>query len=185
MAGGAVAALTGVLGGIGSALTNQSRSPVAEQARHQDTSTTAIAMAGSTKARKAALKNADKERMMALLTDPQVMGLLVTFGGLFAAQVIPWSENERRRTALAALASSSAVLMGLGRAGVGDLTSLMVAAGAGGAVAATGEGAVDWSGMSGAVGGDRWPATLYLGGYPVASAFGPMPGIQKLLQGVA
>jgi hypothetical protein len=59
------------------------------------------------------------------------MGLLVVFGGLWAAQKIPWSDNEITNTALTGAASTAAVLMGLGRAGVGDMTTLMLATGAG------------------------------------------------------
>lgn len=76
---------------------------------------------------------------MALLTDPQIMGLICVFGGLYAANTIPWSDNPAKRGALSALAGASAVLMGLGRAGVGDLTTLGVATAAGVASALPGD----------------------------------------------
>jgi len=117
-----------VLGGLG----NQSRS-LAIVPRHQDTSTAGIALARDAKVAKQARKNAQEERMMALLTDPQIMGILTVFGGVYAANVIPWSENKETRALLASLAASAAVIMGLGRAGVGDMTTLLMAGGAGAA----------------------------------------------------
>lgn len=126
----ALSALAGTaLGALGS----QSRSAQATQ-RHQDQSTLAIAMAKDTKAAKAARENADKERLMAILMDPQIMGLLTVFGGLLAANHIPWTGDPEARARIAGVAAAAAVLMGLGRAGVGDLTTLGVATAAGVAV---------------------------------------------------
>ena len=128
--------LATMAGSLFGGLSNQTRNPTVN-IRHQDTSTAGIALARDAKTAKEAKKNAQEERLMALLTDPQVMGLLTVFGGLYAANVIPWSQDKTTRALLASLAASASVLMGLGRAGVGDMTTLLMAGGAG---AATGLG---------------------------------------------
>lgn len=132
----ALPALGGLLGAFGS----QSRSNAAPAVPRVDTSTSAIAGARDRKAARLAVSNAERERLLAVLTDPQVMGLLTVFSGLLAANHIPWSADPAKRAALSGVAASSAVLMGLGRAGVGDLTTLAVATGAGVASALAGSG---------------------------------------------
>lgn len=133
----AAAGILGTLGALGGSLmgslSQQSRSPAAgiQKLPRPDTSTAAIAGARDPKTARAARANADAERLVHLLTDDQLLGLLVVFGGLWAAQKIPWSENETTNAALTGVASTAAVLMGLGRAGVGDMTTLLVAGGAG------------------------------------------------------
>ena len=171
MAAGGIAAAGALLGGVTSAFSRQTRAPGGSAGPRADTSTIAIAATTDKAARKAALKNAQQERVLALLSDPQVMGLLITFGGVLAAQYIPWAENPKRRAALTALTTSSAVLMGLGRAGVGDLTSLTMAAAAA---------AVTGLDVQAGGGGSDWPLTLEVGGLPIASAFGPIPMLQKV-----
>lgn len=144
MAGAAAAALPAalsVLGGVGQAISKQSHSPVSGTPARVDTSTAAIAAARTDKLARRLSRNAREERLMALLTDPQVMGLLTTIGGLMLATHLPFSENPTTNARLQGLAASCAVLMGLGRAGVGDLTTLAVAGGAGAAVAYGGGGA--------------------------------------------
>ncbi len=130
-------ALTALAGTALGALGSQSRSALATQ-RHQDQSTLAIAMAKDASTAKAARENADKERLMAILMDPQIMGLLTVFGGVFAATKIPWTGDREANARIAGVAAAAAVLMGLGRAGVGDLTTLGVATAAGVAVGAPG-----------------------------------------------
>lgn len=124
-------ALAALGGSALGAFSNQGRSPAASRLPRTDTSTLAIAGAKDRKTARLAKRNADAERMLELLTDPQIMGLLTVFGGLYAAQHIPWSGDPGRRSAIAGVAAASAVLMGLGRAGVGDMTTLAVAGGAG------------------------------------------------------
>lgn len=130
-AAGILGALGAVGGSLMGAVSKQTHSPAAAKAPRTDTSTAAIASAKDPRTARAARSNADAERILALLTDDQLMGLMVLFGGIWAAQKIPWSENEATNAALTATATSAAVLMGLGRAGVGDLTTLMLASGAG------------------------------------------------------
>ncbi len=130
-------ALTALAGSAMGALGQQSRSAQATQ-RYQDQSTLAIATAKDAKTAKAASKNASRERLMAVLMDPQVMGLLTVFGGVFAATKIPWTGNREANARIAGVTAAAAVLMGLGRAGVGDLTTLGVATAAGVAVGAPG-----------------------------------------------
>lgn len=158
----AAAGILGALGAMGGSLmgavSQQSRSPGAgvQKIPRPDTSTAAIAQAKDPRTARMARANADAERLTHILTDDQILGLLVVFGGLWAAQKIPWSENDTTNAALTATASTAAVLMGLGRAGVGDLTTMMLAGGAGigsvsgelGGVASAIAGKVSQSGFS-------------------------------------
>lgn len=182
---GAVAGLAGTalsgLAGIGGVLSNQSRAPVSAAAPRTDTSTVALAQARDRRTLRAAERNAQQERLVALLSDPLILGLVTTFLGLWAAPRIPWSREAAANGALAGVAASAAVLMGLGRAGVGDLTTLALAAG-GGLAAAT-EAASRAAGSeqaaeTGASGGTAWPWTWHIGGTPVLSVFGPIPTIE-------
>lgn len=135
MAGAAVvSAIGGVLGGLANAFSNQSRLPGASAgppSARVDTSTAAIVAAADPKTRRAAVRNAREERLYALLTDPQVMGALVVVGGLLASSRIPFHEDPVTNARLQGIAGGACVLMGLGRAGVGDMTSLAFAGGAG------------------------------------------------------
>lgn len=134
MAAAAVLSAVGsVLGGLTGAFGNQTRAGAAAgvSSRHVDTSTAAIATAATPKAARSAARNADKERIMALLTDPQVMGLLTVLGGLAVSTRIPFHSDPGTNARLQGIAASSCVLMGLGRAGVGDLTTLAFAGAAG------------------------------------------------------
>lgn len=125
--------LQGVMGGIAS------KPQAAGPAGRPDTSTAAIAVADP-RNRRAAVANAREERLHALLTDPQIMGLLVTLGGVALAANTPFHRNKVVNAELQALTAAAAVLMGLGRAGVGDLTTLTLAAGTAAAVSSEGLG---------------------------------------------
>lgn len=162
MAAGGIAAAGAALGGLASAFGNQSRGSAGSTAPRSDTSTAALALASSPKMARELRKNARDERMLAVLLDPQVLGLLVTFGGLAAASRIPFHPDPDTNTKVQGLAAAAAVLMGLGRAGVGDLTTLTMAAGAGAVVGTAGN---DWT-------------IEAPGGYPLASLWGPLAGIQ-------
>lgn len=72
-------------------------------------------------------KIAEEERLYNLITQPEVLGLLMTFVGMVAAQHIPFSQNEAANEVLQGTATSAAVLIGLGHAGVGDLTTSILA----------------------------------------------------------
>jgi len=91
----------------------------------------AIAAAPDTKRAKQIERAADKERLYNLLSQPEVLGFALTFAGITAAQLIPFSTNRVANEAIQATATSAAVIMGMGYAGVGDLTTLTVAALAG------------------------------------------------------
>lgn len=96
----------------------------------------AVAVIGAAKDNKTAKrisKEADKERLYALLTQPEVLGLLLTFGGVVAANKIPFSSDPAENDLLQGIMTTASVVMGCGYAGVGDLTSLSLAIAAGGA----------------------------------------------------
>lgn len=144
-AAGVVAAVGSALGSIFGAFGNQTRNagtggPSSPGARI-DTSTAAIAQAPDLKRARLAARNADKERMLALVTDPQVIGLATVMGGLLLANNVRFHKDDAANAAIQGVAASGAVLMGLGRAGVGDLTTLAVAAAAGAATTLGGGGA--------------------------------------------
>ncbi len=116
-----VQALAGtILGSLGS----QSRNPLVNQSPRLDTSTSAIAGSQSNKIAKRAERNADKERLYSLITDPMVSSLLTLLVGIYLAEHIPWSDDAKRRSLLRGLALSGVTLTSMGRAGVGDLTTL-------------------------------------------------------------
>lgn len=128
----AIAPALAMLAGQGiQAVNNQGRAPTATLPARVDTSTAAIAGIREPKARRAAYRNAREERLMALITDPQVMGALVTVGGMLVATHLPFSEDRITNARLQGVAAAACVLMGLGRAGVGDITTAAFAAGAG------------------------------------------------------
>jgi hypothetical protein len=77
-------------------------------------------------------KTLEREHMLALLNDPQVVGVLTLLGGLYLAQNIPFSPDEGRNTALKGVATGGVVLASVCRAGLGGWPAL-AAAGIGGA----------------------------------------------------
>jgi len=166
MAAGGIAAAGSALAGLASAFGNQSRAGSGQAGSRQDSSTAALALARDPKHARELRKNARDERMLALVLDPQVMGLLVTFGGLAAASRIPFHPDPATNARVQGLAAAAAVLMGLGRAGVGDLTTLTMAAGAGAVVGTSGS---DFGTIEGP------------GGFPLVSLWGPLAGIQFAL----
>lgn len=176
-AAGALAALVPtVLGALGN---QRSSVAAAAPAGRLESSTAAIALAPTNQARRAAAANADKERLFALLTDPQILGLLTVFGGLLVANKIRFSDNYLANKGLRSMATASSILLGLGRAGVGDLTCMSMAAAAGAiSMADPGSGSGSGSGGSAASAlgptGDFWsdifnPAA-YIPGSPIIPA---------------
>ena len=87
-------------------------------------------------------KTAQEERLMALVTDPQMVGLITLLGGLYVAQRIPYSEDEVQNNTLRAIATSGVVLASLSRAGLGGWPAL-AAAGVAGAATTEGIGTLD------------------------------------------
>lgn len=98
-----------------------------------DSSSMAIVAAKDKKLAKLAIQNAREERLYNLLSQPEVAGFIMTMAGITAAQLIPFSQDKLANEAVQAVATSAAVLMGLGYAGVGDLTTTIVAGLAGAA----------------------------------------------------
>lgn len=166
MAAGGVSALGGILGGITSAFSNQSHGGSPGGSARQDTSTAALALVKDRRHLRELRKNAKEERLLALATDPQVMGLLVTLGGLAISCRMPFHPDPEKNVRIQGLAAASCVLMGLGRAGVGDLTTLAMAGGAGVVVGSGGE----------------LPAIEGPGGYPLLSPWGPLAGIKWAIE---
>jgi hypothetical protein len=78
-------------------------------------------------------KSRREDRMMNFVTDPQMMGLITLLGGLYAAQRIPYSDDETRNDLLRGIATSGVVLAALSRAGLGSWQALAAASVAGGA----------------------------------------------------
>jgi hypothetical protein len=121
-----VQAISTTIGAVAGALGKQSRSPTTALVR-EDKSSLAIASSMTDKRAKQVLRNAQDERLMALLTDPAIIGILALVVGLYLTEKIPWSEDEERKVTLRTVAQSGVILTSLGRAGVGDLTTLSVA----------------------------------------------------------
>ena len=76
---------------------------------------------------------------LAIVTDPQIIGLLGFVGGLYAVQHIHFSDDETRDNALRGIATSGVALMSLARAGLGGWPAVAAAGVAGVASEATTE----------------------------------------------
>jgi hypothetical protein len=87
-------------------------------------------------------KTLREARAVAIITDPQVLGLATLLGGLFIAQRIPYSDDETQNNTLKGIATGGVVLMSISRAGVGGWPAL-VAAGLSGAASTEGIGELD------------------------------------------
>jgi len=124
---GAGAALAPILG----ALSNQQRATGPGSRPQVESALPAMAAADKRKL-KTLQAEADKERLYNLLTQPEVMGLLITLGGITASNRMSFASDRERNLALQSIATTASVLLGLGYAGVGDLTTLIIALGAGG-----------------------------------------------------
>lgn len=116
---------------IGTALGNQSRPMGARREARQDHTTAAIAMMPKGRLSKKAKENADAERLLYLFTQPEIIGLLSLFAGLFVSNKIPFSEDPATNELMQSLAIIGTCLISLGNAGVGDLTTTTVALTAG------------------------------------------------------
>lgn len=118
-----------VAGGLTGALKGQSRRdlprPSVESANH------ALAVVQDKKSREKILQNAREERLFNLISQPEVLGTVLTFAGVLAANRIRFSNDKLSNGLTQGAMSSASVLMGLGYAGVGDLTTAIVALTAG------------------------------------------------------
>jgi len=113
-----------------SAFTGQSRREVTRQP--MPTALAVIGAAPDNKTAKRISKEADKERIYAFLTQPEVLGYIMAIGGLALVNNIPFSNDQVKNAYIQSLASTMSVLLGLGYAGVGDLTTMLVSLMAGG-----------------------------------------------------
>lgn len=128
------------VGALGAAFRGQSRAEREPRPAAPGTSTALILSSPNPRIAKIALRNAQEERLLHILTQPELIGLATVFGGLFLANKIPFAGQEPQNSAIQSVAATSAVLMGLGHAGVGDLTSLTMATMGGAATFVTGIG---------------------------------------------
>jgi hypothetical protein len=87
-------------------------------------------------------KALSEARALALITDPQIIGLITLLGGLYVAQRIPYSDDETQNNTLKGIATGGVVLMSISRAGVGGWPAL-VAAGLSGVASTEGIGELD------------------------------------------
>lgn len=131
-----LAGVASALGAVGGLFSQQSRGGAGSAVQQTptpriDTSTAAIAQAKDRRERAALVRNAREERLVSVLTDPNVMGAATVLVGLMLSARLPFHEDPGTNARLRGLAAASMVLMGLGRAGVGDMTSLVVASGVG------------------------------------------------------
>lgn len=129
----ATAAVTGALSGIGSALASQRRNMApAGDRRPVIESSLPVLMAADKRQYSKLRRQAEAERLYNLLMQPEVLGLVITLTGIVVANNIPLSGDPGRNAALRSIATTASVLLGLGYAGIGDLTTLIIAASSGG-----------------------------------------------------
>jgi len=93
----------------------------------QESALPAIIAAPDMKRAKYVSKQADKERLLNFISQPEILGLGMTLAGIYASQKIQFSDNKAVNEGIQATATSASVLIGLGHAGVGDLTTAIVA----------------------------------------------------------
>jgi len=87
-------------------------------------------------------KTSQEEHLFRIVSDPQVVGLVILLGGLWAAQRIPFSEDEGQNNTLRGIATGGVVLMSISRAGIGGWPAL-AAAGLSGVASTEGIGELD------------------------------------------
>lgn len=96
-------------------------------------------MLDTVKLERAKRKTLQQDRLWAIVSDPQVLGLLVFLGGLYATQHIRFAEDDTRDNALRGIATSGVALISLSRAGLGGWPAVAAAGVAGVASEATTE----------------------------------------------
>jgi hypothetical protein len=87
-------------------------------------------------------RSKDRENVLRILADPQLLNLVILLGGLWAAQRIPYSDDETRNDLMRGLATSGVVLTALSRAGMSGWPALA----AGGIAGSAGGGLFDFLG---------------------------------------
>ena len=122
-----MAAVSGGLGAITTAVSKQTHRIRAARPAPPASAVAVVSQAKTTKAAKLAMKQAKNERLYDLLTQPEVLGWLMTIGGILAVQNIPFHPNKAVNEMLQGTATSATVIMGMGHAGVGDLTTSIIA----------------------------------------------------------
>lgn len=123
---------TTALSGLGSALANQSRQIASRSPGRVDTTTGIIASASNAKVAREAKENASQERWLYFLTQPEILDLAILIAGLYASNRITFSkDNNIQNELMQSLAMTGSILIALGHAGVGDLTTSAVASTAG------------------------------------------------------
>lgn len=120
------AAATALLG----AFSNQSKREPKERPMVQS-ALPSLSAAPNTRVANKIAKEAREERLYNLLAQPEVLGMVMALGGLILANNVPFSADDEKNALLQSVASTMSVAMGMGYAGVGDLTSLAVAVAAG------------------------------------------------------
>lgn len=162
MATAAIAGAGSALSGVLSALGNQG-SRRSEVTRPSMEPVIPSFLAADKKKLKKLEKQINDQRLYTLLMQPEVLGLMITLGGMFAAGYIPFGKKGSEREALQSIAVTASVLLGLGYAGVGDLTTLIIALGAGGfsLLGGLGSGGSGGSGILGGSGGSGILDTLW------------------------
>lgn len=123
--------MTTALATLGGLFSNQSRRNVERQ--HIPSAVDSMALAKDSKTARRIAKQQREERLFALLNQPEVLGLIMLFGGIFVANNIPFSKDPEADKFLKAVATTGSVAVSMGHAGVGDMTGLSVATLAGGA----------------------------------------------------
>lgn len=78
------------------------------------------------------LSAAREERLWDLVTQPEVIGFAMTIGGIYASQKIRFvpktpEGSDIPNEGIQAIATMTSVLLGLGHAGVGDITTATIA----------------------------------------------------------
>jgi hypothetical protein len=125
-----IGAIGSLAGGATSALSNQQkRSP---ERQPMPSVSTAMSLGKTPKESRAMAKAARDDQLIYLLSQPEIVGLLVTIAGIYASQNIKFTDNVVANEGMQSISTMASVLIGLGYAGVGDLTTLLAAAIAGG-----------------------------------------------------
>ena len=86
----------------------------------------------------------DKARMMALVTDPRVMALVVALAGIYVTERVTWSDDEGRNQRIRAAAMSMVIYQSLTMAGAKGWPAA-IASLAGGIGAGASGGGTPWS----------------------------------------
>lgn len=125
----ALATVGAAAGSAARALSQQSKSQ--RTVEQLPSSTEKIASAQQKKIAELAYKNAREERLLHFIEQPQILGLFMTFAGVLIAQTVKFTDDKFANEIVQSAMTTTSVLMGLGYAGVGDLTTLAVAGMAG------------------------------------------------------